>query len=94
MHAPLSTLLVPLLLTLLTTLLLTLSPSSPPLQVMFDFVGKVLVLQPEEGASFVARGERPHPMLPPQPGLFVLREPTPMSTVAGEGRCWGLEVRT
>lgn len=61
---------------------------------MFDFVGKVLVLQPEEGASFVARGERPHPMLPPQPGLFVLREPTPMSTVAGEGRCWGLEVRT
>jgi hypothetical protein len=50
--------------------------------VMFDFVGKVMVLQPEAGATFVARGERPHPMLPPQPGLFVLREPTPMSTVA------------
>lgn len=57
-------------------------PSLP--QVMFDFVGKVMVLQPQADASFVARSERPHPMLPAQPGLFVLREPTPMSTVAGE----------
>ncbi len=54
---------------------------------MFDFVGKVMVLQPEADASFVARSERPHPMLPPQPGLFVLREPTAMSTVAGGAGC-------
>lgn len=62
---------------------------------MFDFVGKVMVLQPQADASFVARSERPHPMLPAQPGLFVLREPTPMSTVAGESHlsssaCWDL----
>lgn len=57
-------------------------PSTHPKQIMFDFVGKVLVLQPDPASAFVARGERPHPMLPPVAGLYVLREPTPFNTVA------------
>lgn len=60
-------------------------------QVMFDFVGKVLVLQPEADASFVAKGEGLHPMLPPAPGLWVLRDPTPFNTVTGELAAAGVE---
>ena len=49
---------------------------------MFDFIGKVMVLQPPSDASFVA-GEGYHPLLPAGPGLYVLREPSAFNTVAG-----------
>ena len=55
---------------------------------MFDFIGKMMVLQPPSEASFVA-GEGYHPLLPAGPGLYVLREPTAFNTMAGgwAGRC-------
>ena len=43
-------------------------------RVMFNFVGKMLVLQPSSDLKFVG-GEGYHAMLPPQAGLFVVREP-------------------
>lgn len=49
---------------------------------MFDFIGKTMVLQPDASASFVG-GEGLHPLLPPVAGLFVLREPARLSSVAG-----------
>lgn len=56
------------------------SPPSLP-QVMFDFIGKAMVLQPADSHTFAAR-EGDHPLLPPGPGLYVVREPTPFNTVA------------
>lgn len=44
--------------------------------VMFNFIGKMMVLQPSADASFVY-GEGNHPLLPPVPGLYVVREPVP-----------------
>jgi hypothetical protein len=62
---------------------------------MFDFIGKMMVLQPPSDASFVA-GEGYHPLLPAGPGLYVLREPTAFNTMAGgwdrqaaAGGLWG-----
>lgn len=49
--------------------------------VMFDFIGKAMVLQPADSHTFAAR-EGDHPLLPPGPGLYVVREPTPFNTVA------------
>ncbi|KAL4443837.1 hypothetical protein ABPG75_011574 [Micractinium tetrahymenae] len=49
--------------------------------VMFDFIGKMMVLQPEAEASFVG-GEGHHPLLPPGAGLFLVREPAALSSVA------------
>lgn len=49
--------------------------------VMFDFIGKMMVLQPEAGASFVG-GEGHHPLLPPTAGLFLVREPVALSSAA------------
>ena len=45
-------------------------------QVLFNFIGQMLVLQPHEDMTFVA-GEPGHPLLPPGPGLFLLRHPAP-----------------
>jgi hypothetical protein len=44
------------------------------MQVMYYFLGKVLVLQPDPQLKFVQ--EPGHPMLPEGPGLYTLREPT------------------
>lgn len=49
---------------------------SGPRQVLFDFLGQVIVLQPEEGASFVS-GDGYHALLPAAPGMFVLRDRAP-----------------
>ena len=50
------------------------------LQVMYYFLGKMFVLQPDENAPFV-KGEAYHPMLPPGPGIYTLREPSLLSTL-------------
>ncbi|KAK9906702.1 hypothetical protein WJX75_006470 [Coccomyxa subellipsoidea] len=50
-------------------------------QVMYYFLGKMLVLQPDTQHTFV-KGEPDHPMLAPGPGLYTLREPSLLSTVA------------
>ena len=56
---------------------------------MFHAVGQVLVLQPDEHLTFVG-GEGYHPMLPPGPGLYLLRQPSLLqamkSDVARMGR--------
>eukprot|EP00887_Chlorella_sp_A99_P003999 scaffold11.g3999.t1 len=43
-------------------------------RLLFNFIGQVLVLQPEEGMKLVA-GEGGHPLLPPNAGLYLLRQP-------------------
>ena len=48
-------------------------------------MGKMMVLQPDSEHTFV-RGEADHPMLPPGPGLYTLREPSLMSSVASSMR--------
>jgi Lipase (class 3) len=50
-------------------------------RVMFNFVGKMIVLQPDAKSSFVSTGEGYHPMLPQKPGMFVVREPTVAETM-------------
>ncbi|KAL4542680.1 hypothetical protein Ndes2526B_g04631 [Nannochloris sp. 'desiccata'] len=50
-------------------------------RVMFNFVGKMIVLQPDVQSSFVSAGEGYHSMLPQKPGMFVLREPTVVETM-------------
>jgi len=50
-------------------------------RVMFNFVGKMIVLQPDAQSSFVFAGEGYHAMLPQKPGMFVLREPTEAETM-------------
>jgi hypothetical protein len=55
------------------------------LQVMYYFLGKMIVLQPDEEHTFV-KGEPGHPMLPPGPGLYTLREPSLLSAVADGAR--------
>ncbi|BDA46183.1 probable phospholipase A1 PLIP3, chloroplastic [Coccomyxa sp. Obi] len=54
-------------------------------QVMYYFLGKMLVLQPDQDHTFV-KGEPDHPMLPMGPGLYTLREPSLLSTVASGAR--------
>lgn len=41
-------------------------------RMLFNFVGNVMILQPDVQGSFVA-GEGYHPMLPSRPGLYLLR---------------------
>lgn len=43
--------------------------------VMYFFIGKMMVLQPDRDHSFVYRNEMYHDMLPAKPGLWVLRQP-------------------
>ncbi|KAA6427145.1 MAG: hypothetical protein FRX49_02902 [Trebouxia sp. A1-2] len=43
--------------------------------VMYFFVGKMMVLQPDKEHRFIAKDEPYHDMLPAQPGLWVLRQP-------------------
>lgn len=43
--------------------------------VMYFFVGKMLILQPDRDHDFVHRNEMYHDMLPARPGLWVLRQP-------------------
>ncbi len=54
-------------------------------QVMYYFMGKMMVLQPDGEHTFV-RGEGDHPMLPPGPGLYTLRKPSLPSLVAAGAR--------
>lgn len=53
-------------------------------RVMFNFVGKMIVLQPDAESSFVAAGEGYHAMLPQKPGMFVVREPTVAESMASQ----------
>lgn len=53
-------------------------------RVMFNFVGKMMVLQPAASAKFVGT-EGYHAMLPSQPGMFVVREPAPGGRGVGGG---------
>lgn len=50
---------------------------------MFNFIGLVMVLQPDASHSFVV-GEGYHPMLPPVPGLYLLRQPSAMQAAREE----------
>ena len=50
------------------------------LQVMYYFLGKMFVLQPDEEHSFVR--EPYHPMLPHGPGLYTLQEPSMLASGA------------
>ena len=53
-------------------------------RVMFNFVGKMIVLQPDAQSSFVSAGEGYHAMLPQKPGMFVLHEPTVAETMRAQ----------
>jgi len=55
------------------------------MQVMYYFLGKMLVMQPDREHTFV-KGEADHPMLPAGPGLYTLREPSLLSSVASGAR--------
>ena len=44
-------------------------------QVLYYFLGKMLVLQPDSEHRFVQAHEAQHPMLPSGPGLYTLRRP-------------------
>ena len=48
---------------------------------MYYFLGRTLVLQPDEAQRFVYGGAD-HPMLPPGPNLYALREPWALSAAA------------
>ena len=52
---------------------------------MYYFVGRMMVLQPDGEQTFV-RGVPYHPMLPPGPGLYTLREPSLPAKVAAGAR--------
>lgn len=43
--------------------------------VMYFFIGKMMVLQPDRDHDFVLRNEMYHDMLPARPGLWLLRQP-------------------
>ena len=47
--------------------------------VLYSFVGRLMVLQPDPVLKFAAL-EGPHPMLPPGPGLYTLRSPSLLSS--------------
>lgn len=53
--------------------------------VLYFFIGRTLVLQPDENLSFVG-GEGYLPILPSSSGLWMLREPTMLSKFAVQGR--------
>ena len=44
--------------------------------VMYFFVGKMMVLQPDRDLRFIYKDEPYHDMLPQEPGLWVLRQPS------------------
>ena len=50
-------------------------------QVMYYFLGRVIVLQPDPEVSFV-RSEPGHLMLPPGPGLYTMGEPSLLAAAA------------
>ena len=54
--------------------------------VMYFFVGKMLVLQPDMEHNFVRPGEEYHPMLPTGPGLYTLRTPTALDAMAANAK--------
>ena len=54
--------------------------------VMYFFVGKMLVLQPDMEHNFVRPGEEYHPMLPSGPGLYTLRTPTALDAMAASAK--------
>ena len=54
---------------------------------MYYFMGKMMVLQPDADHTFVRGAEEAgHPMLPPGPGLYTLREPSLVASVASNAR--------
>jgi hypothetical protein len=50
---------------------------------MYNALGRTLVLQPDEAQSFVFGGAD-HPMLPPGPNLYTMREPWSLSDAADQ----------
>ena len=52
-------------------------------RVMFNFVGKMIVVQPANDAKFVG-SDGYHPMLPARPGAYVVREPGTFAEVAAQ----------
>ena len=54
--------------------------------VMYFFVGKMLVLQPDIEHNFVRPGEEYHPMMPSGPGLYTLRTPTALDAMAATAK--------
>ena len=55
------------------------------LQQMYYPLGRTLVLQPDEAQSFVY-GNTDHPMLPPGPNLFTLRDPWTLASATDKLR--------
>ena len=56
-------------------------------QVMYYFMGKMMVLQPDAEHTFVrGEAEASHPMLPPGPGLYTLREPSLVASITSDAR--------
>lgn len=47
--------------------------------IMYHFVGRMLVLQPDDSLRWVTERERHHPLLPPRAGLYELIEPDVLS---------------
>lgn len=47
--------------------------------IMYHFVGRLLVLQPDDELKWVYPGEGQHPLLPPKAGLYELIEPDMLS---------------
>lgn len=47
--------------------------------IMYHFVGRMLVLQPDDSLTWVGEHERHHPLLPPRAGLYELIEPDVLS---------------
>lgn len=52
-------------------------------RVMFNFVGKMIIVQPVADAKFVG-SDGYHAMLPPRPGAYVVREPGALAGVAAQ----------
>ena len=46
---------------------------------MFDFIGRIMILQPDAALPFVAGPEEQHPMLPAGPGLYMVQDPSPFT---------------
>ena len=53
-------------------------------KLMYNFIGKMLVVQPAQALTFVS--EPDHPMLPEGPGMFSLVEPYLVSTIMARAR--------
>ena len=77
-----------------------LAEAAVQVQVLYYFLGKMLVLQPDADHWFVQPNEAQHPMLPPGAGLYTLRRPgdplcvfcllaLPVTALLVDDLCWG-----